>query len=157
MNDSPVRLKDAVPEDAEALTRLALSSKAYWGYSEEFMAACREELTIKAGDIVSPVFHYRLAVKDTEIVGFYAIEWAETSAAELEALFVTPNAIGSGVGRLLLNDAKRLAKARGVLVLHIQGDPNAEDFYRAAGGVLIGKQESCSIPGRFLPRFRITL
>ena len=39
----------------------------------------------------------------------------------------------------------------------IQGDPNAEGFYRAAGGRLAGTMESLSIPGRLLPLFHVEL
>jgi len=39
----------------------------------------------------------------------------------------------------------------------IQGDPNAEGFYRAMGAERIGEQESHSIPGRMLPLFSLSL
>ena len=39
----------------------------------------------------------------------------------------------------------------------IQGDPNAEQFYRAAGGSVVGTRKSTSIPDRELPLFRIDL
>jgi hypothetical protein len=45
----------------------------------------------------------------------------------------------------------------GATKLIIQGDPNAERFYIAAGGVRTGTRESASIPGRFLPTFAIDL
>jgi predicted GNAT family N-acyltransferase len=41
-----VRIRDARADEAEALTRLALASKAHWGYSEAFMARCVAELTL---------------------------------------------------------------------------------------------------------------
>ncbi|MDE0683663.1 MAG: hypothetical protein OXI63_12155 [Candidatus Poribacteria bacterium] len=39
----------------------------------------------------------------------------------------------------------------------IQGDPNAERFYRSAGGLLVGTRKSASIPNRELPIFWINL
>lgn len=45
----------------------------------------------------------------------------------------------------------------GATKLIIQGDPNAERFYLAAGAVLTGTRESGSIPGRYLPTFAINL
>ena len=44
--DSATRIRPAQPADAAVLTRLALTSKAVWGYDASFMAACRAELTI---------------------------------------------------------------------------------------------------------------
>ncbi len=56
-----------------------------------------------------------------------------------------------------MSHAKNTVKERGGRTLIIQGDPNAEQFYRAAGCNLTGKRESYSIPGRFLPVFTIDL
>jgi hypothetical protein len=39
-------IRFATPDEAELLTSLAMRSKASWGYSAEFMEACRAELTI---------------------------------------------------------------------------------------------------------------
>ena len=39
-------IRDASPGDCEALSALAFSSKAHWGYDDAFMAACRDELTV---------------------------------------------------------------------------------------------------------------
>jgi len=57
----------------------------------------------------------------------------------------------------LISHAKSHAALLGGRVLIIQSDPNAEKFYRAAGGILAGKQESKSIPGRLLPTLKILL
>ena len=45
----PIRL--ARREETHALSELAFLSKAYWGYDEDFMAACRAELTVTPADI----------------------------------------------------------------------------------------------------------
>lgn len=65
--------------------------------------------------------------------------------------------IGRGLGRTLIEHAKEKATDLGIRQLVIQGDANAEAFYKAAGGVRDGQRESGSIPGRFLPVFRIDL
>jgi GNAT superfamily N-acetyltransferase len=91
------------------------------------------------------------------MVGFYAIECQSSEEAELEALFVEPEFIGRGIGRMLIEHAKQKTAALGIARLIIQGDPNATDFYEAAGGVYTGQRESTSIPGRFLPIFTISL
>jgi len=76
---------------------------------------------------------------------------------EIAALFVEAAFIGMGFGRLLIEHATSIAAGMGAKQLIIQGDTNAERFYVEAGGVLIGIEESGSIPGRFLPVFIINL
>lgn len=152
-----IMIRNAKPDEAAALSDLAMRSKAYWGYSVEFMEACREELSVSPGNIEKSKFHYVVAERQGEIVGYYALERLSATAFELEALFVEPAHIGSGVGRALITHAKRHAAGAGGRTLIIQGDPNAARFYRAAGGVLTGERESASIPGRFLPTFEIRL
>lgn len=150
-------IRDAAPDEATLLSDLALRSKAYWGYSDEFMDACRHELTIRPSSIKSDRIQYAVAERRFKVAGFYAIARLSVSEFELEALFVEPLHIGSGVGRALMNHAKYHAAALGGRIIIVQSDPNAEKFYRAAGGRPAGVQESKSIPGRFLPTLEILL
>jgi GNAT superfamily N-acetyltransferase len=87
----------------------------------------------------------------------YALEQLSPTEVELEALFVRPFFIGKGYGRALMEHAKHKAAEMGATSLIIQGDPNAERFYQAAGGKLVGKRKSESIRGRLLPVFEIDL
>jgi hypothetical protein len=48
-----VSLRPARAEEGDLLTDLAFRSKAYWGYDEAFMAACRDELVMRASEVVS--------------------------------------------------------------------------------------------------------
>ena len=156
MNNTIV-IRDAEPSEATGLSCLAVRSKAHWGYSVEFMEACRRELTVSESKLASDVYYYSVAENQEEIVGFYALERLSSEEFELEALFVETEYIGSGVGRALIKHAKNHAAANGGHTLIIQGDPHAEKFYRAAGGKRTGERESASIPGRFLPVFSISL
>jgi len=152
-----ITLQEAVLDDAGCLSRIAIRSKAYWGYSTEFMDACVEELSVSRAYIGNSNFHYVVAIVDEQIVGFYALEGLFGDEIELGALFVDPDHIGTGVGKALIEKAKQHAVNLGARKLNIQGDPNAENFYRAAGGKPTGSKESESIPGRYLPTFQISL
>lgn len=143
--------------ERQQLNELALRSKAYWGYSQDFMDACRSELTITEANIVDPKLTYVLAELNGQIVGYYALEHTSKTEYELEALFVEPKYIGQGVGRKLINHAKERARNAGAKSITIQGDPNAKKFYLAAGAILIGERESESVAGRYLPEFSIDL
>ena len=150
-------IREAKPNEAEVLTGLAIRSKAYWGYSQSFMQACRDELTVTDRSMNSTDLHYYVAERESEILGYYAIEKLNDREFELEALFVEPDFIGKGIGRALIDHAKDLVRKLGGSKLIIQGDPNAEKFYRAAGGKSNGMRSSASIPGRSLPLFTIDL
>ncbi len=148
-----LNLRDAKPEDAAIVSHLAIRSKAYWGYSEDFMESCRQELTIIPDQIQDPQFHFVVAETIDKIVGFYGVEQLSPIQFELEALFVKPEYMGLGIGRALITNAKDYVAACGGKSLIIQGDPHAEGFYRTVGATRIGERESSSIPGRFLPIF----
>lgn len=98
-----------------------------------------------------------MALLDSELAGFHAIEDVSGHEFELTALFVEPARMGTGVGRSLIEHAKAEARERGARVLTIQGDPNAERFYRAAGAEPVGQRPSESVAGRSLPLFAIEL
>jgi GNAT superfamily N-acetyltransferase len=154
---SPIRIRQALPEEAGLLSSIAIESKAYWGYSAAFMEACAEELTVTDLDIQCDKLIYAVAERNEQVVGYYALEWLSPSELELDALFVTTAHIGTGVGRALLEHAKVIAAARGAQRMLIQSDPNAERFYLAAGAAPLGRRESASIPGRYLPLLSIAL
>jgi len=119
------------------------------------MQACLEELTLDPCYIESnPTFVIEV---ERSTIGFYSLEYVSASEAELGYLFVDPTFIGKGYGRKLIAHAQKEARHLGYNRIIIQGDPNAEQFYRAAGGSVVGTRRSTSIPDRELPVFRIDL
>lgn len=152
-----ITIRDAVPREAANLSALALRSKAHWGYSSEFIQSCKRELTYRPRQIADDKFRFVVATLDSLIVGFYALETISSRQFELGALFVDPEHIGAGVGRKLMEHALNSVAARSGESVLIQGDPNAEAFYLAAGAKLIGTRESGSISGRHLPLFEILI
>lgn len=151
------RIRKAEPTETELLSQLALESKAHWGYSSDFMESCVDELRVTVEQLELDEFTYMVYESGVEIIGFYAIEGLTEKDAELEALFVKPKEIGNGIGKSLMAHAIQLAKGKGFTSLKIQSDPNAEKFYLAAGAVLVGREESESIDGRYLPVLRHNL
>jgi len=150
-------LRDAAPDEAAYLSDLAKRSKAHWGYSDDFMADCEAELTYSAQQLQDSQFDFVVLENDTAVVGFYAIKRLENGVFELEAMFVEPRYIGTGIGRQLIEHALSKVAILGGESLVIQGDPNAVAFYEAAGGERIGSRESGSVSGRMLPVFRIAI
>lgn len=140
-------------DELNALTQLAMRSKAVWGYSEQFMEACREELTMTEDELEE------LFVKevDSKVVGVYSLQHLSDTHVELGYLFVEPTQLRKGHGKDLIVDALRRAAASGYTTLIIQGDPHAVDFYVAVGAKQVGTRESDSVAGRFLPLFELDL
>ncbi|AUS82033.1 GNAT family N-acetyltransferase [Actinoalloteichus sp. AHMU CJ021] len=145
-------LRPARPEEAGALSDLALAAKGHWGYGQEFLAACRDELTFRPEDVARGRFV--VADHDGLVVGFASIG-GEAPGGELENLWVTPSRIGTGLGRVLWLDALARAATAGFEYLTIDADPNAEGFYRRMGAERVGEVPSSSVAGRMLPRMRV--
>jgi len=143
--------------EIDLVSELAIRSKAYWRYLPEFMKSCEAELTIQENKFNDKNFIFFVAELEHFILGFYTLEKLSKTDFELDALFVEPQKIGKGIGKKLLTHAKKIATKLGAKTLRIQGDPHAEKFYLANGAKLIGKEESKSITGRFLPLYQITI
>ena len=154
-NTQKWQIRQALSSEVEYLSELAFRSKSYWGYSDQFMQACLEELTIDKGYIENnPTFVMEVA---GNTIGFYSLEHISTAEVELSFLFVDPAFIGKGYGRKLMMHAQEKARQLGYRKMIIQGDPNAERFYHSAGGSIVGTRKSTSIPNRELPIFCINL
>ena len=152
-----MKIRAATLADADELGRLALRSKGHWGYSAEFLEACRAELLVKWDAVEAGRMTYHLAERDRKVLGFHGLERLGEGRFEMEALFVEPEFIGTGVGRELMKHALGMVADEGGKILMILSDPNAQSFYEAAGARLVGERPSDSIPGRFLPLLRINL
>src|SRR5262249_1918167 len=77
--------------------------------------------------------------------------------ADLQKMFVEPDAIGLGIGRVLFTWAISTAKDLGARHMTIDADPGAVGFYKNIGAGERGSAPSGSIPGRMLPRLQIEL
>jgi GNAT superfamily N-acetyltransferase len=149
-----LQVRPARAGEGAALSDLMLRSKAYWGYDDAFMAACREvlvvpEAMIAAGEVL-------VAEHDGAIVGAAAVT-DEPPEVELDMCFVDPGAIGTGVGRVLVDAAMAKARALGATAMRVQSDPNAAAFYARLGAGPIGDTASEIDPGRRLPVLRFDL
>ena len=148
-------IRPASLEEVGYLSDLALRSKGYWGYDEAFLDACRGELTVHAHALkVKPTW---VLQENSRIWGFYVLASKTETIAELDLLYVDPEAMGRGYGRALMGHALAQARKAGNKTMGIVADPHAVGFYRAMGAVEIGSEPSGSIPGRMLPLMELSL
>jgi GNAT superfamily N-acetyltransferase len=131
-----MKILRATPGDAGTLTGISFAAKRYWGYPERWIAQWKEALTITP-DFVRRNEVY-VAIVEGMPVGFYALA-GQGDKIELEHLWVSPEHIGTGVGRALFDHAVRRAGSLGAEVLGIEADPNAEGFYRRMGARRVGE------------------
>jgi N-acetylglutamate synthase-like GNAT family acetyltransferase len=153
MISSGPNIRRAAPEEADALTQIALDAKRYWGYPEHWIKHWEADLTVSSDFIRNNQVY--VAEKEGEIRGFYAL-CVSGMKAELEHLWVTPGSIGTGIGKELFLDAMDRAATLEVREIGISSDPNAAGFYERMGASQIGETEA-SMDGqvRKLPRLKI--
>jgi GNAT superfamily N-acetyltransferase len=155
--DPPPRIRLARLEEASALSELCVRSKAAWGYGEAFIALARIALEVRpeqvaAGDV------WVATGSDGEVAGLVALAPSEQpNTLDLDKLFVEPQRIRNGVGRVLITHAIDEARRRGAERLTILADPYAAGFYERNGARWIGEAPSDAIPGRSLPLYEIKL
>ncbi len=157
MTEHAITLRPARLEDLATLTDISLRAKAHWGYGDAFMEACRAELTVTAADLSTST--YQVAEQGGALIGLCGLTKPEAGddCCELHSLFVAPEAMGQGLGQLLMAWAIDEAKRRGATLIRLDADPFAEGFYAKMGAICVGRVPSASIPGRSLPLMELTL
>lgn len=145
----------AAAGEASALCALAVRSKASHGYDQGFMRLVVEDFESVITEEMVARDTVQVAEMEGRVVGFaHLMPCDRPDTIYLEDLFIEPDAQGLGVGRALFDWAWAEAGQRGYDWLEWDSDPNATPFYEKMGGVQIGGQESTSLPGRFIPKFR---
>ena len=155
LSGASIRVRSAEASDAQALTRLVVRAKAFWGYPKEWMEEWREELTVTSDYVVQ--HRVVLAEAEQRLVALYGLE-LRTDVAHLEHLWVEPAHIGSGLGRKLLALACEDARNNGYTVIEFVADPHAEGFYLRQGAIRIGEIRGHVLGNpRVLPTMQLVL
>lgn len=146
-------LRAARPEHADALNQLILRSKAHWGYDAEMMNIMARVLQLDPDAMVAG--RAMAGWSGDAPLGVAQIsdplDDAKGRVMDLDLLFIGPEAIGTGLGRILYQWAVDQARAADCERLVILSDPNAAAFYIAMGAVLVEERASKLVPGRMLP------
>ena len=146
-----LRIRAAEPDEAGALTELTRRSKAYWGYPQAMMDGWADMLSVSSAAIRDGRFV--VAERDGVVVGYYQLTGRPPNG-DLADLFLEPEAIGTGLGRVLWEHAVASARRAGFQTLTLESDPHAEAFYLHMGAEYVGDREVA--PGRALPVLRVT-
>ena len=148
-------IRSASADDADRLTELSFASKRYWRYPEHYFQVWKQELTITKSYIKQHTV-YTLR-NTTAIIGYYGlVELKEQVAVPgivlwpgywLDHMFVDPDHIGKGIGRMLFDHLCSLCKQRRIETVHLLADPKAMKFYEKMG-CLYQEDVASTISGR---------
>jgi len=130
-----IEIVQAHPEDAKALTGIAMAAKRHWGYPENWMMKWQEILTIPS-TCISANSVYK-AMRDDRIIGFYVLINSHEQL-ELKHMWVHPDEIGHRVGQKLMEHVIRQAAKMDHRIMEIESDPNAEGFFQKMGARRVG-------------------
>ncbi|WP_409177121.1 GNAT family N-acetyltransferase [Brevibacillus fortis] len=151
-----MNIRRAKGHEASELSELAYRSKAYWGYSDEFMEACRDDLTLSPAYIEKHEVY--VLEDDGSIKGFMSLEKdAEQEQWLLGFLFMEREAVGKGYGKALWQHMVEVAQKLNIPVINIHSDPYAEPFYLSRGAKRVGEIVSTVFPGRILPLLEVEI
>ena len=93
-----MKIRKALLSEANELSELALHSKATWDYSEEFILACKEDLTITE-EYIKNNFVYVLENDNTKI-GFLILRNEKLSIFYIFILVIKGKAMGKYCGTM---------------------------------------------------------
>ncbi len=82
-----------------------------------------------------------VAMVDSQIAGMGMLN---LQSGKVDAMFVSPQHMGRGIGKKMLSHLENLAREAGVPMLYLDASLNAVPFYRVCGfsGELAGKYQS---------------
>jgi len=149
MCDPKIELRFATDHDIGTINELIKSSKSYWHYSPEYLSKSFAILQIDSKYLREN--HCRTISVSDEISCFFAIKGFKNTW-ELEHLWVLPNVMRQGLGRLAFQESIGIVSRFGAKNLRILPDPGAKTFYQRMGAIYSGKTFQSRIPGG--PEFR---
>jgi ribosomal protein S18 acetylase RimI-like enzyme len=149
MNFRPAR-----PDEAAALTDLAIRSKRSWGYDEAFMERVMPDMLVTPEDIAASFC--LLAEDGGEYCGYVLLN-IQKQTALLRDLFIDPSYFRLGIGRMLFERALAYARECKVTRLVLEADPNSQPFYERLGMRCTGRVASIAGNGRTLPVMGLNL
>ena len=144
-------IRDALPDEAAALAALQRRSSDVWEEYRAQLAANPD--AIEPPDQAIAEGRVRVAVDASRRpLGFSVVRAVEAGRCELDDLFVEPESMGVGVGRLLADDVAASAAATGAACVDVIANPNALGFYERVGFEATGDATT-----RFGPGIRMSL
>ena len=140
---------DAEAKHAELLRDTLITSKGYWGYSQEQLEQWRAKLKFEEKYIARNTV--KLVFEGSDLIGFFSLVKGDVD--ELDHLWLLPKAIGKGYGNLVFKQILIECETLKITEFFIVSDPDAEGFYLKKGALRIGEVYS-EAQKRMLPKLK---
>jgi len=150
MKADATTIRLAQVSERDALERLQRRSSLHGPLYRAQLGAHPDAIELPVEQIAAGLV--RVAEQDGVVVGFAVLLERSGDACELDGLFVEPDRMRRGVGRRLVEDAKRIAGERGATRIDVVANPQAVAFYEAVGFTTVGQTQT-----RFGPAPRMSL
>jgi len=126
-----ITYRSATKADANALTRIAIEAKQFWGYPEDMLRLWEADLTITPKFIETNRVY--LATDTHQVLGFVALI-NQQDYLEIEHMWVHPSVMRKHIGKTFMEYAFKTCKALNYKYIRVVSDPNAKGFYQKFGG-----------------------
>ena len=147
---APVVIRLAEEREREALEAIQRRASLSNPGDRDALLAHPDAIDLPAGFIsAGQVF---VAQQGERTLGFAVVLPRPDDDAELDGLFVEPDAWRQGVGRLLVEHAADRARSLGARFLHVTGNSHAAGFYAKLGFVVVGETQTRFAPAPLMQR-----
>jgi GNAT superfamily N-acetyltransferase len=141
-------IRHALAANLAEINRVIRASKSHWRQPYAYLQAALPLLAVDDAYLVRNLCFE--VVEDGAVVCFFAIA-DDDGAKLLDHLWVRPDRLGCGIGRLACEHVVALARERGWRRLRVLPEPDAAGFYRRLGFEDTGVHVESRVPGG--PRF----
>ena len=142
----------AVPAERRALEDLQRRASLVWEDDRDALLANPDAIELPLEQITDG--RTIVAESGGELLGFAVVLRRDDGDAELDGLFVEPPQWRQGIGRALVDEAERIARADGAASLWVTANTRALGFYDSCGFVTVGEVQTRFRPA---PKMRKTI
>jgi GNAT superfamily N-acetyltransferase len=147
---APVCVRDARPGESQALEALQWRASLHNPGDRAALMAHPDAIELPQWQIDDGLV--RVVERVGAVAGFAVLLAPVCAVCVLDGLFVEPEVMRSGLGRVLVEDAVRIARQRGAASIEVIANPHAGGFYERLGFSGVG-----SVATRFGPGERMRL
>ena len=130
-------IRPARLDERRGLTELQRRASLMWEEDRAALLANPDAIDLPADQIAGG--HVFVWTEAGEVLGFAVVLPRKDGDAELDGLFVEPEAWKRGIGRGLVDHGAEMAKARGCAALNVVANKRALGFYLRCGFLAHGE------------------
>jgi N-acetylglutamate synthase-like GNAT family acetyltransferase len=149
-----INIRSAKLDEYEILTNIAIESESFWDYGSDHIEKFKSVYKVTE-EFISNNSTFVIE-KDGNIVGFYGFI-IENNVHSLEYLYIEPQYINKGYGKLLWNHVVENCDKNSIKGFSIVTSPQTKEFYTKMGAVQVGEIESLVQNGNKIPLLTYTL